>query len=82
MTAVYFIHEIVEHYYEFEAILHDVEFIVIPVSNPDGYAYTHSTNRQWNKNRQAIAGSSCRGIDVNANFRHAFVRGTDVSWKK
>jgi hypothetical protein len=34
MTAVYFIHEIVEHYYEFDAILNEIEFIVIPLANP------------------------------------------------
>lgn len=78
MTAVYFIHEIVEHYYEFEAILDAVEFVIIPVANPDGYVYTQ-TNRQWNKNRQATANPACPGVDVNANFRQAFLSGSDVS---
>lgn len=81
MSAVYFIHEIVEHSYEFEHILDAIEFVVIPVANPDGYFFTHQSpaNRQWNKNRQATSNAGCPGVDLNANFRQAFLRGDDVS---
>lgn len=81
MAAVYFIHEIVEHSYEFENILDAVEFVVIPVANPDGYVYTFQTDRQWNKNRQTTSNPACPGVDVNANFRHAFLSGSDVREK-
>lgn len=50
-------------------------YIIIPVVNPDGYAYTWSTNRMWRKNRSrssraaaartpetALAGKSCVGV--------------------
>lgn len=81
MTAMYFIHEVVEYSYEFEEILNFVEFVVIPVANPDGYAFTFSSDRQWNKNRRFNTGNpSCPGVDVNANFNHAFqTRPGDVS---
>ncbi len=75
MTAVYFLHEIVEHSYDFPNILNAVEFVVIPVANPDGYAFSHTSpaNRLWNKNRRANPGNAaCPGVDVNANFLEAF----------
>jgi hypothetical protein len=44
----------------------------------DGYVYTHTTNRQWNKNRRSV-GSGCFGVDINANFYYQFLRTNDVS---
>lgn len=81
MSTLYFIHEIVEHSDEFDDILDELEFVVIPVANPDGYAYTHMTDRQWNKNRRFNSGNpTCPGVDLNANFNHAFqTRPGDVS---
>lgn len=36
--------------------------------NPDGYEYTHLTDRMWRKSRSVNAGSTCRGSDINRNF--------------
>jgi hypothetical protein len=44
----------------------------------DGYVYTHTTDRLWNKNRRDV-GSNCFGVDVNANFHYQFTRTNDVS---
>jgi hypothetical protein len=44
----------------------DVEVIVVPVVNPDGYAYTWLSNRLWRKNRNP--GSLFFGVDLNRNF--------------
>ncbi|KAH9504227.1 Multifunctional pyrimidine synthesis protein CAD [Bulinus truncatus] len=52
-------------------LLDKFDWYVVPVSNPDGYDYTHSTNRMWRKNRRYIS-SRCSGIDLNRNF--------DVVW--
>ncbi|KAJ8393412.1 hypothetical protein AAFF_G00061340 [Aldrovandia affinis] len=38
------------------------------VVNPDGYAYTHSSNRMWRKTRSLHAGSDCIGVDANRNW--------------
>lgn len=43
-------------------------FTVIPVLNPDGYAYTRTKDRLWRKNRQPNAKSRCIGQDPNRNF--------------
>ncbi|KAJ3325910.1 hypothetical protein HDV06_002295 [Boothiomyces sp. JEL0866] len=46
-------------------------FHVIPVLNPDGYAYTRDPNgdRMWRKNREPNpSNTDCPGTDVNRNF--------------
>lgn len=44
------------------------DFYIFPIVNPDGFAYTQTTNRLWRKNRQRQTGSSCIGRDVNRNW--------------
>lgn len=34
-----------------QSLVHSKNYIVVPVVNPDGYAYTWTTNRMWRKNR-------------------------------
>jgi hypothetical protein len=77
MSSLYLIHELVEHAYEFETLLEEIDFLVIPVANPDGYRYTHTTNRAWNKNRHVI-NANCVGVNLNANFRYQFLATSDV----
>ena len=33
-------------------LLNKFNFNLIPVANPDGYKYSHTTNRMWRKNRE------------------------------
>jgi len=47
-------------------LLQYYNWIIIPVLNVDGYAYSHSSTRLWRKNRQP--GSSCVGTDLNRNY--------------
>lgn len=50
-------------------LVDNIEFIVVPSLNPDGYEYTHEKDRLWRKNR---GGSSvngfCKGVDLNRNW--------------
>ncbi|KAI9560754.1 hypothetical protein GHT06_011706 [Daphnia sinensis] len=50
--------------------LYDWKFV--PIANPDGYAYTWSTDRNWRKNRLVNNGSTCVGVDANRNFPIGF----------
>ncbi|CAH2043874.1 unnamed protein product, partial [Iphiclides podalirius] len=43
------------------------DWYLVPVVNPDGYAYTHTNDRLWRKNRARI-GNSPVGVDLNRNF--------------
>ncbi|KAG4072020.1 hypothetical protein HA402_010957 [Bradysia odoriphaga] len=65
-TALYIIHELVENYSENQKLLENLNWIVVPVLNPDGYEYTHTQERFWRKTRKPTG--NCAGTDANRNF--------------
>ncbi|XP_058054282.1 zinc carboxypeptidase A 1-like [Anopheles bellator] len=67
MVACSIMHELVEHHYEFEELLDRVNFLIIPLANPDGYEYSRTANRAWIKSRTPN-GNGCFGTDLNRNF--------------
>jgi len=48
-------------------LLDQVEFVIVPVCNPDGYEYTWTGNRLWRKNLAKVNGSK-QGVDPNRNW--------------
>jgi murein tripeptide amidase MpaA len=44
-----------------------VEFIIVPIANPDGYEYTRTKDRLWRKNRAIVKGT-VQGVDLNRNW--------------
>jgi murein tripeptide amidase MpaA len=46
-----------------------LEFIIVPVVNPDGYAHTWTSNRLWRKNRRDN-GDGTFGVDLNRNWSY------------
>ncbi|RUS78179.1 hypothetical protein EGW08_014067 [Elysia chlorotica] len=48
-------------------MLDTFDWYIIPVTNPDGYDYSHAVDRLWRKNRRYIS-YECRGVDLNRNF--------------
>ena len=48
-------------------VMDNVEFLVVPVLNPDGYEYSRNVNRNWRKNRRNN-GNGSFGVDLNRNF--------------
>jgi carboxypeptidase A2 len=54
------------------AILDNLEFVIVPVVNPDGYEYTWTTDRLWRKNRRdnGVGTGACIGVDTNRNWGH------------
>ncbi|XP_051856175.1 carboxypeptidase A1-like [Antechinus flavipes] len=74
-SGVWFAKKITEDYGHDEtltAILNSMDIFLEIVTNPDGFAYTHSTNRLWRKTRSITAGSNCIGVDPNRNWDAAF----------
>ncbi|XP_047736396.1 inactive metallocarboxypeptidase ECM14 [Hyalella azteca] len=54
------------------ALLDAYDLYVLPVNNPDGYAYTWSDDRLWRKNRASYPDNVCVGVDLNRNFEDHF----------
>nr|CAH0103526.1 unnamed protein product [Daphnia galeata] len=57
---------------EITALVDQYDWKFVPISNPDGYAYTWSTDRNWRKTRIVNKNSTCIGVDVNRNFLVGF----------
>ncbi|CAI9618920.1 unnamed protein product [Staurois parvus] len=61
------------------ATLNSLDIYLEIVTNPDGYAYTHSNDRMWRKTRSPNSGSSCVGTDPNRNWDAGFGGGGSSS---
>ncbi|CCH41861.1 Carboxypeptidase A4 [Wickerhamomyces ciferrii] len=57
--------------------LNKLDFLIIPVFNPDGYEYTWTTDRLWRKNRQETYIPRCFGIDIDHSFGYHWSRSED-----
>lgn len=50
-------------------IAENFDWYIFPVTNPDGYAYTHTNDRMWRKTRYPFT-ATCYGADPNRNWGH------------
>jgi murein tripeptide amidase MpaA len=66
MSAVYLLRQLTENLSENPELL-KVDWVILPVANPDGYVYSHVKDRLWRKNRSPQKGG-CYGVDLNRNF--------------
>jgi len=66
-VATYVINEIVNNVNNI-GLRNSIDFYFAPMINPDGYEFTHTTDRMWRKSRSVNPGSTCRGSDINRNF--------------
>ncbi|XP_073974078.1 carboxypeptidase B1-like isoform X2 [Rhodnius prolixus] len=66
ITALYIISQISKD----PEMVDNVQWIIIPILNPDGYHYSwlDIKNRSWRKNRSKSEDSHCIGVDINRNF--------------
>lgn len=76
-TALYLISAFLED----SSLLSTFSVLIVPVLNPDGYAYTWTRDRFSRKNRAPTPskdwlGRPCYGIDVSRNFPTHFKAGT------
>ncbi|XP_047918524.1 carboxypeptidase A1-like [Anser cygnoides] len=54
------------------SILDQMDIFLEIVTNPDGFVFTHTTNRMWRKTRSKRSGSLCVGVDPNRNWDAGF----------
>ena len=69
-TATYVLNELIRSTDpEIQFISENVDWYFIPNTNPDGYEYTRTTNRNWRKTRSPVS-LVCNGVDPNRNFAY------------
>lgn len=59
-------------------IVEGTELWFIPILNPDGYIYTHTTDRMWRENRRLRA-DGLYGVDLNRNYDAAWAANGDAN---
>jgi len=70
-TALYFIDRLISDTAfdsDVKEMLEDYDWYIMPCINPDGYQYSHTTNRLWRKTRSVSSKTQCFGVDANRNF--------------
>lgn len=80
LTVLYSIYGMLRHYEENphdSKTLAKLDFLFIPVLNPDGYDYTWTHDRLWRKNRQDTGSGDCVGIDIDHSFDYHWTRSQD-----
>ncbi|XP_037931922.1 carboxypeptidase B-like [Teleopsis dalmanni] len=66
-AVTYIANQIVEGWDDMPAHMKNVNWHIHAVANPDGYEYSHTTDRLWRKNMRSH-GRNCPGVDLNRNF--------------
>lgn len=67
-SVTYIVDRFVEEWEDQPKYIQNIDWYILPVSNPDGYEYTHQTDRLWRKNRGGTGSGRCAGVDLNRNF--------------
>jgi hypothetical protein len=74
MVATYSAERLVTEY-DIDPVVQDLvdelEFLIIPIVNPDGYIYSWGPERLWRKNRRDN-GDGSFGVDLNRNWAEAW----------
>lgn len=78
MTMLNFLHQIIEHSEEFPELF-AVDWMIVPLVNPDGYEFSHTQDRFFRKTRKPNPNSNCIGVDPNRNFPYKWEVGTFTS---
>nr|CAD7578665.1 unnamed protein product [Timema californicum] len=78
-VVMYVLKQLVERYKLNKKMVDSADWYLMPLANPDGYEYSHSTDRLWRKTRSnhdttqtrnfgRLLWGSCEGVDLNRNW--------------
>lgn len=66
-VVTYIANKFIENWHGLPFYIRNVNWYFYPIANPDGYEYSHTTDRLWRKNTRSH-GRICPGVDLNRNF--------------
>lgn len=66
-TALYIIDQLLDTKSNYTKLLNDLDFVIQPLVNPDGYEFSFNRYRLWRKTR-SLNGLNCIGVDANRNY--------------
>lgn len=78
-TLSYITNYVVDNFENLPAELRNLDWHVLIVANPDGYEYSHTTDRLWRKNRSKYG--LCAGTDLNRNFGYVVTTNMGLGFK-
>ena len=61
--------------------MNNIDWIIYPILNPDGYEFSWTSDRMWRKNRNDNDGNSCKGVDLNRNYEIEWMENGSSSSK-
>ncbi|XP_046988168.1 carboxypeptidase B-like [Schistocerca americana] len=61
-VALFVLRQLVENYQVNRRVVDAAEWFVLPVANPDGYEYSHTTDRLWRKTRSTHTSAAARYV--------------------
>merc|ERR1719330_1000797 len=79
MSGVYQVEQLIEKIKQEPNYLAGTEVVLMPMSNPDGFRYSTTTQRMHRKNMRVNSGTSCRGVDLNRNWNAYWAQGGSSS---
>merc|ERR1711872_1121717 len=68
-TVTWMLEELVQNNDAHPELTEDLDWYILPCHNPDGYAYSRSSDRMWRKTRSVHNSLfGCKGVDANRNW--------------
>lgn len=74
-TSFYLMHKLLDDPVTSAELLEKVDWLIIPMQNPDGYEFSRNSQRLWRQNRRQIT-PTCIGADLNRNFAFSWRAAT------
>jgi hypothetical protein len=70
MTGMYTLEQLIKICKQEPSAFEEMEIVVVPIVNPDGFVYSSTKKRFWRKNRRPAPphGGGCEGVDLNRNW--------------
>jgi len=74
-SVTWMMKELIENDAEHSDLTEQLDWYILSIVNPDGYAYTKTNDRLWRKTRTSNSLGICHGTDANRNWGYQWNTG-------